>query len=153
MAQVKEEPPGDTSLYERDFALWVEEQARLLEARRFDELDLPNLIDEVEDLSRSQKRAIRSNLTVVLLRLLKWQYQPEKRSGSWRDSIREHRHRIAQECRDSPSLRSYPRDVFGEVYAHARLRAADQTGLRPETFPGESPFTVERALDPDFLPE
>lgn len=153
MAEVKEHPSTEAPLYERDYALWVEQQARLLEAGRFAELDLPNLIDEVEELSRSQKRAIRNNLNVLLLHLLKWQFQPDKRSGSWRDSIREHRSRVADECEDSPSLRRYPRDIFTKMYGRARQRVADQIGLALEVFPKAPPFSVEQALDPDFLPE
>jgi hypothetical protein len=154
MAQVKEvRPPREAPLYGRDYALWVEEQVRLLQAGRFDQLDLPNLIDEVEDLVKSQRRAIRSDLVVVMLHLLKWQFQPERRSVSSQASIAEHRQRIEDEIEDSPSLWSFPAEVFAKSYARARQRAAIETALPPATFPESPPFTPEQALDPDFLPD
>lgn len=153
MAEVKERPSGEISLYERDYALWVQEQVRFLAAGRFHELDIPNLIEEVEDLGRSQHRAIRSDLIVVLIHLLKWRYQPERRSKSWHDSIIEHRQRIELEIEDSPSLRPYPSAIFPKSYARARKRASIQTGLLLATFPEVPPFTPEETLDPDFLPD
>lgn len=153
MAQVKERPAGEVALYERDYALWVEQQVQLLRSGRLDQLDLPNLIEEVEDLGKSQRRAIRSNLIVVLIHLLKWQFQVERRSDGWRDSIAEHRQRIEIEIEDSPSLRAHPQRVLAKSYADARKRAAIQTGLPIETFPESPPFSAEQTLDPSFLPD
>src|SRR5262245_11326398 len=137
------------SLYERDFNLWVEEQLAFLEARAFDRLDLPNLIEEIADMARSQKRAIRSDLVVLLTHLLKGQYQPEHRSTGWAGSIVEHRRRIQEEIEDSPSLGGYPGEIFGRCYRAAREQAAAETGLLKSRFPEASPYTVEQALDPE----
>lgn len=93
--------------YDRDFMLWIDATVQLLKERRFAELDLENLIEEVEDLGRSNKSALRSNLIVVLLHLLKWKYQPEKRSKSWQSSILEHRRHLEDDFEDSPSLKQY----------------------------------------------
>lgn len=125
----------------------------LLEAGRFDQLDLANLIEEVADMARSQKRAIRSNLVVVLTHLLKWQHQPEQRTNSWRGSIVEHRRRIRDEIEDSPSLASYPGSVIDRCYRAAREQAAAETGLPLATFPQAGLYTVDQALDPAFLPD
>jgi len=142
-----------TSLYSQDFCLWAEQTAQLLQSRRYSEIDLENLIDEVEDMSRSEKRALLSNVRVVLMHLLKCQYQPEKRSNSWLSSIREHRTRLQDTFRDSPSLRSYFQEMFDECYQNARKQAADETALPLDIFPPESPFTLNECLDEDFLPE
>lgn len=145
--------PDDQSLYERDFNLWVEEQTALLEARAFEHLDLPNLIEEIADMARSQKKAIRSDLVVLLTHLLKWRYQPQHRSTNWRGSIVEHRRRIREEIEDSPSLAAYPAEVFERCYRAAREQAVAETGLARSRFPETSPYTVEETLDPDFMPE
>jgi Domain of unknown function DUF29 len=140
------------TLYSQDFCLWAEQTVRLLQLRRYSELDLENLIDEVEDMSRSEKRALLSNARVVLMRLLKYQYQPEKGSNSWLSPIREHRIRLRDLFQDSPSLRGYYREMFEACYQDARKQAADETGLPVNTFPPMSPFTVDECLDEDFLP-
>ena len=86
----------DSTLYERDYYQWLTETAYLLSEGRLSEMDIPNLLDEIEAMGKSQKRAISSYLRVLLLHLLKWQYQPDKRSGSWRSSIRNARIAIAE---------------------------------------------------------
>jgi Domain of unknown function DUF29 len=75
------------SLYERDFCLWIEEQARLLRQGALERLDVVNLVEEIEDLGTGAKRAVKSNLVIVLLHLLKHEFQPKRRSRSWLDSI------------------------------------------------------------------
>jgi Domain of unknown function DUF29 len=140
------------SLYDQDFCLWAEQTAQLLRTGQYSAIELENLIDEVEDMSRSEKRALLSNARVVLMHLLKYQYQPEKRSNSWLSSIREHRTRLHDTFRDSPSLRGYFQTMFDECYQNARKQAADETGLSLQTFPIEPPFTLDDCLDEDFLP-
>ena len=141
------------SLYERDFNLWVEEQLALLEAGAFERLDLANLLEEIADMARSQKKAIRSDLVILLTHLLKWQYQPQHRSTSWAGSIVEHRRRVREEIEDSPSLAGYPSEVLERSYRAAREQAAAETGWLKARFPETSPYTVEETLDPDFLPD
>ncbi|MEH2193202.1 MAG: DUF29 domain-containing protein [Nostoc sp.] len=142
-----------SDLYEQDFYLWIQTTAELLKQGRLTELDLENLIEEIETMGRSEKKALRSNLEVVLMHLLKYKYQAEKRSGSWRARIREHRKRLREALEESPSLKPYFGEVFGLCYDNARLLAADETELHPAIFPEQSPFTPEQALNPDFLPE
>ena len=141
------------SLYERDFCLWVEEQAGLLRQGELERLDIANLVEEIEDLGIGEKKAIKSNLVVVLLHLLKHQFQPRRRSRSWRASILEHRQRLRDDLRTSPSLRGHAQAVFEEAYADARARAATETGLAARTFPAASPYTLDQTLDSDFLPD
>lgn len=141
-----------TSIYEQDYYLWLDLTASLLRDGRLGELDIPNLIEEIEDMGRSEKRAVESNLVVILMHLLKYKYQPEQCSNSWKLTIREHRRRLRKAFEDSPSLKPYLGKVFDECYQDARLQAADETGLPLETFPLQSPFIPEEALNPDYLP-
>jgi Domain of unknown function DUF29 len=152
VAHVKEKIKVEHGLYERDFYLWVEAQVRLLRQGTFDRLDVVNLVEEIEDLGISAKKAVKSNLVVVLKHLLKHQFQPRRRSRSWQASIVEHRQRLRDDLRTSPSLRGYARDVFEEAYADARARAIAETGLAERSFPQEAPYTPEQTLDPNFLP-
>jgi Domain of unknown function DUF29 len=100
-----------------------------------------------------KKKVIKSNLIVVLIHLLKYKYQPEKRSNIWKGSIREHRRRIRDAFVDSPSLKPYFQEVLLQCYPDARKQASDETGLSLNTFPVDSPFTADECLDEDFLPD
>lgn len=141
------------NLYEQDFNLWLDATAQLLRESNFDQLDRDNLIEEIESMGRSEKDALESNLIVVLMHLLKYKYQPEKRSKSWLLSIYEHRRRLKKAFQKSPSLKGYFNQVFSECYQDARNEATLETELPIETFPIESPFTQEDTLNSDWLPE
>jgi hypothetical protein len=141
------------SLYESDFYTWTQEQARLLRERRFDELDLENLVDEVESVGSSEKREIRSRLVVLIGHLLKWKFQPGGRGSSWSDTIFEQRQQISDIVANSPSLRNYQRDQISRMYRAARLLAANQTGIAFGVFPRECPFDSSQVLDLEFFPE
>ena len=140
-------------LYERDFCLWVEEQVRLLKEGRLEQLDVVNLIDEIEDLGIHDKKAVESNLVVVLKHLLKYQFQPRRRSRSWPSSIAEHRRRLRNDLATSPSLRPYAGARFEENYRDGRHQALIETGLASNALPSASPYTLEQTLDPEFLPD
>ena len=141
-----------TNLYDKDYYLWLEETIQLLQEGRLTDLDIFNLIEEIKDMGRSEKNALESNLIVLLMHLLKWKYQPEEQSGSWRGSIREHRRRILKAFNNSPSLKRYFEVVFDESYQEARKQAADETELSLNTFPKNCPFKIEEILDPEYLP-
>jgi Domain of unknown function DUF29 len=153
MARARHAVQVETPRYERDFCLWVEEQARLLREGRLEQLDVVNLIDEIEDLGIHENTAVESNLVVVLKHLLKYQFQPRRRSRSWLSSIAEHRRRLRVEFQHSPSLRGHTREQFEQCYQDARLQAAIETGLAPNALPDIPPYTLEQALDPKFLPD
>jgi hypothetical protein len=141
------------TLYETDFVAWAEQMATLLEQHRFEELDLLNLVDEVQDLSRRERQALYSNLKVLLMHLLKWQFQPDQRSNSWNASITEHRQRINRQLKESPSLKPYFTQIWAECYQDARQLAAKETGLNLVLFPSDSLYDELDALDDRFLPE
>ncbi|MEH1961519.1 MAG: DUF29 domain-containing protein [Nostoc sp.] len=144
---------ANSHLYDQDFYLWIETTAKQLKEGRFSEVDLENLIEEIESMGRSEKHALESNLVVLLMHLLKYKYQQEKRSNSWKGTIREHRRRLTRTFKDSPSLKPYFQEVFTECYQDARKQASDETALSLDTFPVDSPFTADECLDEDFLPD
>lgn len=143
---------GEDSLYEQDFVLWVEEQARLLRAQQFSSLDLPNLIEEIEAMARSNRRELRSRLTVLLAHLLKCQYQAEKKSSGWLGTIHTQRAEIADLLSDSPSLDHEVMHYADSNYAAARKLASIETGLSSEDFPAQNPYSKEQILDDEFVP-
>jgi hypothetical protein len=152
VARAKDAIRVEKSLYERDFCLWVEEQARLLKEGRLEKLDFANLIDEIEDLGINRKHAVTSDLVVILKHLLRHRYQPRRRSRSWLASIAEHRRRLRKEFQHAPSLRGYAREQFEECYRDGRHQALIETGLPADTLPSVPPYTLEQTLDPEFLP-
>ena len=142
-----------TKLYEQDFCLWIETTANLLKEGQFSQLDIENLVEEIETMGRSEKNALESNLIVVFLHLLKWQYQPDKHSRSWESSILEHRRRIHKAIKNSPSLKPFLANVFAGCYQYGIKKASIETGLSLTVFPTEPPFTIDEILDEDFLPD
>ncbi|MDZ8139483.1 MAG: DUF29 domain-containing protein [Nostoc sp. DedQUE04] len=137
---------NEKNLYEQDFYLWTQTIAQQLKENNFNEIDIPNLIEEVESIGRSEKRELRNRLIVLLMHLLKWQYQPEKRIESWRSTISEQRICIETLLEDSPSLQPLLAEVFEVCYQKARFKAFDETGIKLNFFPQESPFTLEETL-------
>ncbi len=140
------------SIYETDFVGWVETTVEQLRTQDYANVDWENLIEEIEDMGKSEKRAIYSNLKILLLHLLKYRYQPEKRSNSWLASMVEHRQRIKKAFKESPSLQPYFTEIFNECYQDARELAAAETGMAIDEFPAETPFTHEEVLNSDYLP-
>lgn len=145
------EKPQD-SLYERDFYAWLNDQATKLRARSHNDIDWDNLSEEIESVGRSQKKEIRSRLELLIHHLLKWQFQPGRRSESWRITIGEQRTFIPGIIEDSPSLASYPTEIFEKAYSAGRRKAIEETGLTANVFPSSPPFSVSEALDDRYLP-
>ncbi len=141
------------TLYDTDFDLWIEETVKKLKAGSFNEVDLDNLIEEIESMGKSNKRELKSLLAVLLMHLLKWKYQPSKRSNSWLNTIREQRLQLSLLLEDSPSLKPLLEQQFEQWYQYARKEAVKETNLSLDTFPQSCPFTIETVLDSDFLPE
>jgi hypothetical protein len=139
--------------YEEDFYAWTVEQARLLRSGELSSIDVANIAEEIESLGRSDKRAIESRLTVLLMHLLKWQIQSKMRSQSWSGTILEQRRRIEKLLRESPSLRASVNEALAEAYSDAREAASNETGLPETDFPAECPFTAEQVMSRSFLPK
>ena len=139
--------------YATDYVGWIEKQITNLQIAVLPGLDTIDIAEELGDLGRSEKHAIQIHLQKLLIHLLKWQYQPEQRSGRWRGTIRNARKQICRKLNDSPSLKQDMPAWFANEYGDARELASDETGLPITTFPKAPPFSLEQALDQDFLPD
>lgn len=144
--------PRNSVAYDDDFFAWTQEQARLLRAGEFSQLDIANAAEELEDMGRNVRNELRHRLVVLVMHLLKWQFQPGFQSRSWSSTIREQRQEINDLLDESPSLRSTTNDV-SRVYVRARTKAARETGFPESTFPDICPYTPDQILSEDFLPE
>lgn len=82
--------PNQTA-YDTDFYLWTQQQATLLRQGHFSELDTTHLVDEIEDMGRSEKRELENRLIVLLVHLLKWRFQPDRRGNSWSATMKRQR--------------------------------------------------------------
>lgn len=142
-----------SQLYETDFNLWIEQTVNHLKKGDLDALDLDNLIEEVSDMGRNNRREVFSRLKVLLMHLLKWKYQPEKRTNSLINTIDEQREQLELILKDSPSLKPYLKQIFPECYQKAVRAAVNETNLPKPTFPIDCPFTQEQVLDMDYFPE
>jgi hypothetical protein len=144
-----------TSLYDKDYYLWLEQVARQLRTGDLDALDLENLIEEIEDLGRSEKRQISSYLMRLCEHLLKvkyWQAERERCFRGWDVEIANFRLQIQKRLKDSPSLKPYLQEVFREEYQNGRKLFLKASGLDTPTIPEEPPFTLAEALTEDWLP-
>lgn len=139
--------------YESDFYGWTLEQAAALRAGRFNDLDLAHLIEEVETMGRSEKRALESRLTILLLPMLKWQFQPGRRGRSWKLSIDEQRLQFQKVVKANPGLQSELAEIISDAYQVAVLRAANETGLETDSFPERCPWDYEQIARNGFYPE
>lgn len=140
------------TLYETDYLQWIETIVEKLQSQDYANVDWENLIEEIADMGRSERRNLKSNLIVILVHLLKWQFQPEKRSSSWEGSIIEHRRCVKEALDDSPSLKSYLESIFAECYAQAVKQAKAETGLSVESFPVICPYQLLEVTNDEFLP-
>ena len=136
-----------------DFNSWITQTTQLLRENRWHEIDVAHLIEAIEDLGKSERRGIASQLARLLLHLLKWQHQPQRRSDSWLDSITDARTQIELALEDSPSLSNYPAEQLEESYQRARRQAAKQTRLEISAFPNACLYSGELVLSEDWLPE
>lgn len=132
--------------YDKDFYKWTKAQVGFLRKKEYSHLDMTNLIEEIESLGKSEKRALHSHLKILLMHLLKQKYQPSKASPSWKTSIRNARDDIALILEDSPSLKRLLPDLIETAYKQARLNASDETGLPESTFPEEIPWPLDQIL-------
>lgn len=145
-------PPNVQALYETDYLQWIETTVQRIQSQDYAAVDWENLVEEIEDMGRRERQSLESNFIVLLIHLLKWQFQPQKRSGSWKSSIIEHRRRINKALKGSPSLNSYLMDAEAECYREAVEQATAETGLPLEAFPLDCPYELSDLLKAGFLP-
>jgi hypothetical protein len=139
-----------SNLYETDFYAWTVEQSKLLKEGDFKHLDLVNLVEEIESLGKQQHQELRNRLGVLIGHLLKWDYQPEKRSKSWRVTIREQRREILQLLKENPSLRTYLEEAMTQAHEAGLDLVVKETPLDYGDLPEHCPYNLEQLFDPDF---
>lgn len=140
-----------SSLYDQDYCLWLETTAKLLREREIEQLDFEHLIAEIEDMGKEKRRELKNRLIVLLMHLLKYQFQPEKRSSSWINTIWEQFYQIESLLEDSSSLKPYYLEIFSDCYLKAVRAASSETKLPTKVFPTESPFMPDDLISPDFI--
>ncbi len=144
--------PTKSAFYDNDFFAWSREQADLLRSGKPSEADIEHIAEEIESMGRAEKRELVSRLAVLLTHLLKWRFQPEKRSASREASIRVQRNRLIDHLEDNPSLKPLLPQALASAYRDARLEAAAETGLALATFAVDCPWLLEQALDGEVVP-
>lgn len=142
-----------TSEYEKDFYSWSMKNATLLREKKFSDIDVEHIAEELEAMGRSEKRELVSRLSVLIAHLLKWKFQAVRRSRSWENTISTQRLDINDLLEDSPSLRHDFDEKIKKAYKKARMKAEDETGIDRERFPKTCPFSAEEIMDEEFFPE
>lgn len=132
-------------LYEQDETAWLETMADLLAQRRHAELDHLHLSEYLADMAKRDRREVFSRLVILMSHLLKWQHQPDKRSGSRRGTIREQRRDLRQ-LLESETLRNHAQAALLDAYAEARKQASDETEMSLGKFPLERPWELDELL-------
>lgn len=148
-------PPDDApdpADYERDFSLWIERQVELLREKKFEQLDLEHVIEELNYMAAKVRRELRSRLRMLIMHLLKCEFQPARKSRSWLDTLAEQRDEIRDIIKESPSLEKHIQHYADQAYEAACNRAVLQTGLPRSSFPAANPYTIDQLLDSEFVP-
>lgn len=141
------------SFYDVDVHAWTAEQAALLRDGHTEHADLPAIAEALDDMSKTALRALQSHMRVLLAHLLKYQYQPERRTRSWKTTIAEQRAQIAEDLNESPSLKPKLNEIVKYSWSLALMQAATETDLPERSFPEQCPYTLDQILDFKFLPE
>ncbi len=133
--------------YNHDVYAWTQEQARLLRAGRYDLIDAENIAEEILDVGRNEYDKLESALTILLMHIQKWDYQPERRSRSWEATILEQRDRVERQFRDSPSLKSRREEAVRDGYRLGKLRAAVETDRPLKECPEHCPYDWDAIMN------
>ena len=155
MAKVLAPPSATSPLYEEDFPLWAERQAELLRAGQFDELDLDNLIEEVEDLSRRERDMVESHVETILEHLVKLELSPTERPRrGCLVTVDKQRAKLARQL--TTTLRKHLETELSALYTGLRrpvARQLEKDGVQPNVLPPVCPYTLDELLDPDWYPD
>ena len=141
--------------YESDVVAWAKEQAALIRAGQFDQLDLTHIAEEIEDVGKSEQRELASRMAVLLAHILKWKFQPQKRSVSWTLTIKEQRRLLVRRVQKTPSLSPILSDPewVDEIWVDAKALAEKETGLDMSTYPEICPWSMVDVLKLEWLPD
>jgi hypothetical protein len=126
------------------------EQSKLLQISDFKGLDIVNLVEEIESLGKQQRQELENRLAILLGHLLKWDYQPERRSKSWKATIREQRRAIQRLMQANPSLKPYLEEAIAYAYQSGIDLVVRETPLDDQDLPADCQYTPEQIFDPNF---
>lgn len=140
----------ETHLYETDFYGWLMQQSHLLKTGEFKQLDITNLVEELQSLGKQQRQELRNRLGVLLGHFLKWQFQPERRSKSWKSTIREQRREIVRLMKENPSLKPYLEEAMLSGYQSGLDLVVRETPLDYPDLPEDCIYSFEQVCNPDF---
>jgi hypothetical protein len=142
------------ALHNQDFYAWTQQQAQFLKSGQFSKLDVEHLVEELESMSATEKRELISRLEVLLMHLLKWQFQPAFQGRSWLLTIEEQRLQLDDHLQENPSLKNpeFLQLSIDKAYRRALVKAEKETGLARKTFPQICPYSFEQIMDIDFYP-
>lgn len=143
---------GTRHEFDKDYYAWTLHNAELVREKRFDEIDIDHIAEELENMGKSSKRELVSRLAVLIAHLLKWQLQPERRGKSWRYTIKEQRLELLRLLKESPSLKHYIETLMIDAYEQAVVTAVKETSLDEQDFPKTCPFSLSECLDHEFFP-
>ncbi len=141
-----ERPTKPLTRYEDDVCAWAMEQAELIRLGLFHELDIDNLIDEVQDVARRERKELLSRLSLVFHHLLKWDRQPERRSASWARTIREQRLQVIELLDESPSLRTELAGLLDRAFRQGRVAALNEAGLPDSAIPEVNSYSWDEVM-------
>ena len=133
--------------YDRDLYSWAMEQAALLRAGRVTEADVLNIAEEIEDVGKNEYYRLESALRIILLHLLKWDHQPERRSRSWWSSVTVQREGVRDLLQDNPGLQPSISKAIERAYRKARVEASAQTRKKLNAFPVRCPYDWDEIVD------
>jgi hypothetical protein len=139
--------------YDRDYYQWILKNVQLLKEGRFNNIDAANIAEELESMVKRDKRQLVNRMIVLLTHLLKWHYQFEARSSSWKGTIMEQRRRLQQLLNDSPSLKPLLEEQLLTAWKEARESASVETGQAITTYPEQCIWDTDEILNPEWLPE
>jgi hypothetical protein len=138
--------------YEKDFHNWIEQHIYLLKTGQVHQLDTAHLIEELEEMGKSNIRELENRFVILIAHLLKWEFQPEKQSSNWQGSIDEQRVQLERLLRKVPSLKRLLQSAIDDSYSDALYLAVKETKLPESVFPQTCFYTVEQLLDKNFYP-
>jgi Domain of unknown function DUF29 len=101
-------------------------------------------------MGKNQQHALINRLAVLLMYLLKWQFQPARRSRSWELTIIEQRQEVIDRLEDNPSLKQNMEAKLAKAYNKAVIKAERETGIRYTDFPAICPYNLGQVLDDNF---
>ncbi|TXT35905.1 MAG: hypothetical protein FD135_4622 [Comamonadaceae bacterium] len=141
--------------YETDVVAWANEQAALIRAGRYDQLDVQHIAQEIEDVGKSEQRELASRMSVLLMHLIKWQFQPQKRSVSWTLTIKEQRRLSKRRIERTPSLAPMLLDPewIDDIWVDAKSLTEKETGIDQGILPEMCPWAMADVLTEGWLPE